>query len=238
MDLKTLVKTEHQNKPPRILLHGVHGVGKSTWAAQAPAPIFLQTEDGLTRINVPHFPIATTLSDVWQYMGMLITEEHAYKSLVVDTVDWLEKLVWAEVCAEHSVKSIEALGYGKGYVFAMQHWERFIAGLDKLRDKGMAIVLLAHNEIKSHNPPDAEPYDRWQIKLHRHAATKLEEWADCVLFANFVVFVDADKGKAVGHAERIIHTTNRPAWRAKTRYALPDTLPLDFNALLKEIKNG
>jgi len=128
------------------------------------------------------------------------------------------------------------LGYGKGYIQAMRYWERFFTGLEKIRAKGMAIILLTHNEIKAYNPPDGDPYDRYQIKLHKHAAAKLEEWADVVLFANFVVFVDAAKGKAVGHAERIIHTTNRPAWRAKTRYALPDTLPMDFNKLLEEIK--
>jgi len=123
-------------------------------------------------------------------------------------------------------------------VFAMQHWDRFFTGLNMLRDKGMAVVLLAHNEIKTFNPPDGEGYDRYQIKLHKHAAAKLEEWADMVLFANFKIYVDADSNKVVNSSERVIHTTNRPAWRAKTRFTLPDELPLDFNKLLEALKNG
>ena len=236
MNLQDLIKTTRQGRPPRIVLHGIHGIGKSTWAASAPAPIFIQTEDGLVAIDVPHFPVAKTLDEFFGYMDMLINQSHEYKTVVIDTADWLEKLIWTTVCNENKVTSIEKIGYGKGYVFAMQYWEKFFNGLNLLRDKGMACVILAHNEIKSFSPPDGEPYDRFQIKLHKTAAARLEEWADVVLFAGFAVTVNADTGKAINNAERVIHTTNKPAWRAKTRYVLPDTLPLNFAALLTAIK--
>lgn len=234
MNLASLIKTDRERKPPRIVLHGVQGIGKSTFGANAINPIFLPTEDGLTSIDVPHFPVALTLEDVWNDIGMLLNEEHEYKTFVLDTADWLERLIWQGVCDEHNIKCIEDMGYGKGYIQALRHWDKFFTGIEKLREKGMAILILAHSEIKTFSPPDADSYDRYQIKIHRHAASKLEEWADVVLFANFQVFVD-DK-KAASHAERMIYTTNRPAWRAKTRYALPDTLPMDFNALLTAIK--
>ena len=241
MNLDKLIKTTRSGKPPRIVLHGVHGVGKSTWASQAPDPIFIITEDGLTSIDVPHFPLCTTLAEVFEYMTGLIEQKHAYKTLVIDTADWLEKLIWTKICEDANQDNIEAFGYGKGYTIAMKQWDRFFKGLEVLRDKGMAIVVLAHNEIKAYNPPDTDPYDRFQIKLHKHAATKLEEWADVVLFANFKVYVDTDKGKgkaALSTPERVIYSTNCPAWKAKTRYKLPDTLEMDFGKLLKEIKNG
>ncbi len=238
MMLKDLVKKTIDRKPPRIVLHGIHGIGKSSWAAGAPAPIFIPTEDGLVNIEVDHFPVAPTLDDFFGHMNALLSEENEYKTVVIDTVDWLEKLIWRKVCEDNNVKNIEACGYGRGYVFAMQHWDRFFTGLNMLRDKGMAVVLLAHNEIKTFNPPDGEGYDRYQIKLHKHAAAKLEEWADMVLFANFKIYVDADSNKVVNSSERVIHTTNRPAWRAKTRFTLPDELPLDFNKLLEALKNG
>lgn len=236
MELSKLVSKERRNLPPRIVLHGVHGVGKSTWAAGAPSPVFILTEDGLTSIDVPHFPLATTLEQVWTALDLLQKEEHDYKTVVLDTVDWLERLVWAQVCQCHGVKNIEDLGYGKGYTQALLHWERLFKELNKLRESGMAVVVLAHNEVKTYSPPDSDPYDRYQIKLHRHAATMLEEWADLVLFANFKVYVDVDSKKAVGGNDRIIHTTPRPAYRTKSRYALPDTLPMDFTILIKEIK--
>lgn len=238
MNLKDLVKKTITRKPPRIVLHGVHGVGKSTWAAGAPAPVFIQTEDGLVNIEVDHFPVAQSMDEAFSFIGHLINEEHEYKTVVIDTVDWLEKLIWRKVCEDNNVKSIEGIGYGKGYMFAQQHWDRFFNGLDMLRNKGLAVVVLAHNEIKTFNPPDGEAYDRYQIKLHKHAASKLEEWADLVLFANFKVYVDSDTNKVVNSSERVIHTTNRPAWRAKTRYSLPEELPLDFNKLMEALKNG
>ena len=242
MNLESLIQTVRTSKPPRIVLHGVHGVGKSTWASNAPDPIFLITEDGLTSIDVPHFPLCTNLDQVWEYMGVLIKEDNPYKTFVLDTADWLEKLIWTKVCEDGNLKTIEDFGYGKGYTIAMKQWDRLYTGLELLRDKGMAIVILAHNEIKTYNPPDSDPWDRFQIKLHKHAATRLEEWADVVLFANFKVYVDTERGKKVGKAaptsERIIYTTNCPSWKAKTRYILPDTLKMDFNELMGGIKNG
>jgi len=238
MKLNELIQTTRQNKPPRIVLHGIHGIGKSTWAAGAPAPIFIQTEDGLVAIDVPHFPVAKTVNEFFSYMDMLINQEHKFQTVVIDTADWLEKLIWQQVCADNHVKSIEQIGYGKGYVFAMSYWEKFFSGMSLLRDKGMACVVLAHNEIKTYSPPDGDPYDRYQIKLHRTAAAKLEEWADMVLFAGFNTVVNSDTKKVINNAERVIHTTNKPAWRAKTRYVLPETLPLKFTELLKAIKNN
>jgi len=242
MNLKSLIQKQQAAKPPRIVVHGIHGVGKSYFASQAPDPVFLITEDGLTNIEVDHFPLAKSLDEVWSYMGTLIKEDHQYKTFVVDTLDWLEKLIFAQVCRDKDVDSIEALGYGRGYVFAMNHWERFLSGLNKIRDKGLAIILLAHNEIKPYNPPDSDAYDRYQIKLHKHAATAIEEWADAVLFANYRTIVtkgkNDPKAKAIGSGERILLSSNRPAWRAKTRYPIPEEMPLDFAALMAAIKGS
>ena len=83
-------------KPPRILIHGVHGVGKTTFAAGAPDPVFILTEDGLGTLEVPHFPLARTFDEVMQALAALYTEEHAFRTLVVDSVDWLEPLIHAE----------------------------------------------------------------------------------------------------------------------------------------------
>ena len=239
MGLADIVKMQADVTAPRILLHGIQGVGKSTFAAGAPSPIFLPTEDGLTTINVAQFPLSTNVEEVFGYIEMLWTEEHQYKTFVLDTVDWLEKLIWDQVRDDLGVKAFGDIDYGKGYVLALDYWDKLIRGLNKLREQcGMAIILLAHNEIKTYRPPDVEPYDRYQIKLHKSAAAKLEEWADAVLFANFKVLVDKKTKKATGmrgDQARIIHTADNPAWRAKTRYKIPDELPLDIAVLMDAI---
>jgi len=112
--------------PPRILVYGTEGVGKSTFAAGAPKPIFIQTEDGLGEIDCERFPLVRTFDDVMNSIAALYTEPHDYGTVVIDSVDWLERIIWDRVCRDFPVKynSIEKVdgGYGKGYVHAMTHW--------------------------------------------------------------------------------------------------------------------
>lgn len=240
MDLKDMIRTEVKLKPPRILLHGVHGVGKTTFGASAPHPIIIQTEDGLAGLSVPHFDLASDLDTVFSQMTALIKQDHEYKTLVVDTIDWLEKLIWDKIVSDHktNISDISEIGYGKGYAMALQYWSRFVNGLDKIRDKGMVVLLLAHNEVKHFDPPDGDGYDRYQVKLHKAASAKIEEWADCVLFANYKVYVTESNGKSkgTGAGERVLYTSERPAWKAKNRYNLPLEMPMDMDNLLKTIK--
>lgn len=96
--------------PPRILIHGVAGVGKSTFAADADRPVFLMTEDGLGKLQVPHFPLATSYAEVAEALDALSNEDHDFGTVVVDSVDWLEPLIWAEACKRNGWASIEAPG--------------------------------------------------------------------------------------------------------------------------------
>lgn len=236
MDLRALVKRGMDKKPPRIIIHGVGGTGKTTWASQSPNPIFIQTEDGLGQIDVAHFPLSLKLDDVWEQLGLLIKETHDYKTLVLDSIDQFERLAWAQVCNDKDVKNINEIGWSKGYGFAMEYYDKLFSGLDQLRGKGMLVIIIAHSEIKSFSPPDGESYDRYQIKLHKHFQARAIEWADLVAYVSTVVFVDGDKRKAVGTGERVLHLSNKPAWQTKNRYSTPDELPLKFNELLSAIK--
>ena len=226
-------------KPPRILIHGVAGVGKTTLVAAANAPVFIQTEDGLGLLPVPHFPLATSFEAVLEALVALYTEDHDFKTVVVDSVDWLEPLIWAKTCRDNGWNSIEDAGFGKGYVAALNLWRQYLDGLNGLRDdRGMTVIQIAHTEIKRFDSPEHDPYDRYVIKLHARAAALLQEHSDLVLFANYrISTVKADVGfnkkvnRALGSGERVLHTAERPAFLAKNRFGLPETLPLDWTAL-------
>lgn len=228
-------------RPPRIIVHGVAGVGKTTLGASAPNPVFIQTEDGLGSLDVPHFPLAKTFGEVMEAFGALYSEEHSFETLVVDSVDWLEPLVWAEVCRRNSWGSIEQPGYGKGYLAAGDVWREYVDAVNALRnDRGMAIVQIAHTDIKRFDSPETEPYDRYVIKLHKRAAEMLSEHADMILFANWKVSTTkADVGfnqkvtRAVGRGERTLYTEERPAFLAKNRHGLPPELPMTWAALVE-----
>jgi len=234
------LQTSSTLRPPRILMHGVHGVGKTTFAAGADAPVVIMTEDGLGMLKVPHFPLAASYADVVEALDALLNEEHAYSTVVIDSVDWLEPLVWAETCRRNGWASIEAPGFGKGYAEALTVWREYLDRLNALRDRrGMAVVQIAHTDIKRFDSPEHEPYDRYVIKLQARAAALLQEHCDVVLFANYRMSITkADVGfnkkvaRALGSGERVLHTAERPAFLAKNRYGLPDTLPLDWKAFV------
>ncbi len=238
ISLDSIVRTQ-ATKPPRILIHGVAGVGKSTFAAGAPDPIFLLTEDGLGTLEVPHFPLLRTYDEAMDALERLYADEHDYRTVVIDSADWLEPLVWQRACKDNGWASIEDAGYGKGYVAALDLWRQYLDALDALRgDRGMTVVQIAHTDIKRFDSPEHDPYDRYVIKLHARAAALLQEHADIVLFANYrVSTVKAEVGfnkkvtRALGAGERLVYASERPAFLAKNRYGLPDTLPLSWAAL-------
>ena len=127
-----LLEQVHSGKKPaprRLMVYGVQGVGKSLFAANAPRPIFIQTEDGLGEIACDKFPITTSLADAIGALSELYTEEHPYQTVVIDSLDWLERLIWAEVCRRRNVENIEDIGYSKGYVFALTQWREVLEGL-------------------------------------------------------------------------------------------------------------
>ncbi|MEK6676406.1 MAG: ATP-binding protein [Planctomycetota bacterium] len=222
--------------PRRTLLYGTHGIGKSTFGAMAEKPVFIQTEDGLANMDCDRFPLAAKYTDVLAAMGELYSEPHEYRTVVLDSLDWLERLIWSEVCNSRGVECIEDIGYGKGYVFALTCWREVLAGLDALRnDCGMSVMLIAHAQIERFANPETDTYDRYSPRLHKQASAFVQEWADEVLFATYSVHTKAtDDGfgrkrvQGIGTGERIIRTTERPAHVAKNRLGLPDEIPLDF----------
>lgn len=243
INLNSISKTRRASQPPRVVIHGPHGVGKSTLGANAYNPIFLPLEDGLTGLEVNAFPLMRTWAELKQALTTLETESHDFGTVVVDSLDWLEPLIWAEICRKHNKDSIEAFGYGKGYVEALPLWRDFLDTLDRLRSRGMASILIAHSEIKRFDAPDSDPFDRYGIKLHKGASALVQEWGDIIGFAQFETTVKktetgfgAVKTRGIGTGRRLLHVVETPAFVAKNRYGMPQTLPLDWAALVAGIQ--
>lgn len=239
-DLKSIRKND-AIAAPRVMIYGVEGIGKSTFAANAPNPIFICTEDGLGSLTVDHFPLAKEYSDVVQAIGTLYSEKHDYQTVALDSLDWLETMIWRDVEAKHDAKD---LAYGKGAVIAADKWREVLDGLNALRnDKGMAVILIAHTTIKRFDSPEVEPYDRYQPKLQDRSNALIREWCDAVLFANYKTIVKKDdvgfnktNNRGISTGERLLYTTERPAFMAKNRFALPESIPLSWEAFAAAIQ--
>lgn len=230
------VRTGTRPAPRRTQVAGVEGCGKSTFAADAPNPIFIAAEDGIRHLNVASFPEPQTFGDVMEAVRTLLEEDHDFKTLVIDTVDWIEPLIWSHLCNVHGWKSIEEPGYGKGYAVALDEWRKLLSELDRLRNaKGMEIILLAHVTIKTFSNPAGQDFSRYESKLNRSASALIREWTDANLFATFEEFTKKDGAKVKGFStgRRVLYTQRTAAWDAKNRFGLPDELPLsyeEFNA--------
>lgn len=202
----------------------------TTMAAEFPAPVFIQTEEGTPGgVELDSFGTISSFDDVLDTLAALYQEEHAFQTVVIDTLDALEPLVWAHTATENGWKSIEDPGFGKGYVAAENTWHQLVDALNALRnDRGMIVLLLAHSETVRYEPPGMEPYNRFHIKLHKRGAALLQENVDVLAFANYdTVIKKTDTGfnKKVAHAEgggvRMLYLEERPAFLSKNRYAMP-----------------
>ena len=249
MTLMERIHTGRRHSPPRLLIYGTEGIGKSTTAAGAPNPIFIPTEDGLDQIDCASFPLAGKLADVEAALHSLLHEEHNFGTVVLDSADWLERLIWDVLCEQYGVTSIEKVdgGYAKGYTHALTHWRKVLDDLNTLRTKrGMCVILLAHAKVEKFEDPEHSAYDRYSPRLHKHANALVTEWADAVLFATRKIITKTEDGGfnrertiAAGlgkdGGERVLRTVGSPACVAKNRYGLPAELPLSWPALMQAL---
>src|SRR5262245_46348610 len=179
--------------PPRLVIHGLEGVGKTTLAARFPSPVFLQTEDGAGNLELATFGVLEQLGAVRDAIAVLGNESHDFRTLVLDSADALEPLIWAAVCRERGWASIESPGYGKGYVEADGVWRDLLTGFDWLRrTRGMLIVLIAHSSIETVNDPRVAGYTSYQLRLHKRARGLVQDWADIIGFLGTDVVVKTE----------------------------------------------
>ena len=231
------IQTKAKAKPSIVIIYGPSGLGKTTLAVGSKNPIVLQTEEGLGILTnnreIPHFPLAKDYDTFYGYLKSLVdADELDYSTLVVDSLDWLEPLIFAKTCEAHKQASIESFGYGRGYVEALKYWREILDMVNRLRnEKKMRIVLIAHNQIKAFHDPSTEAYDRHELKLNKHASALCLEASDMCLFLNYkkgTVKVQGNKGltnKTV-QSGRVLVTTESPAAVAKNRYGLPEEIPV------------
>lgn len=239
MGLGALVKGK-QAHPTRVLLYGPEGVGKSTFGAGAPGAVFLGAEEGTSQLDVTRFPQPETWTDALDAITTLTNEKHEFKTLVIDTLDWLEPTLWDSICKRDNQKSIESYGYGKGFQAALDEWRIFLSALERLRKaKPMHIVMLAHSWIRPFKNPTGEDYDRYELKINAKAGGLLKEWCDAVLFATYETFAVKDDRKRVrgvdNNGARVVYTQRRAAYDAKNRYSLPETMPLDWGEFMSGV---
>ncbi len=227
------LKSTKRNDPPVMLLYGVDGIGKTSLAAEFPDPIYLATEGERPPSDIEMATPGTieSFDDLLNIIGELLTVEHDRRTVIIDSVDGLEPLVWGATCARLGVNSIEEPGFGRGYVEADSEWHELMSAVSALSRTGIHVVMLAHPEIIRFDSPVTDPYSRYTIKLHKRANSLVREKVDIVAFMNYRVSIkekEVARQTKVAHAEggkeRNIHLNEGAGYVAKNRFSMPDSI--------------
>lgn len=234
----------------KTVIYGPEGIGKSTFAAQFPDPLFIDTEGSTAHMDVKRLPKPDLWVELLNEVEYVRQNPGCCKTLVLDTADWAETLCSEYVCNRDQKTGIEDYGYGKGYRYNFEEFGRLLNALELVRGQGVNVVVCCHATIRKFEQPDElGAYDRWGLKLtdapKASIAGMVKEWADMVIFANYktiVVNVDgkgATKGKnKVQGGKRVMYMTHNACWDAKNRFGLPDEADFGYDVIRGVIEGG
>jgi hypothetical protein len=237
--MKLQIQTGKKTGPVRAVIYGGEGLGKTTTAAQLTGPVlFFDLEDGTSQLDVARVSInswpelLTSLAEIAKYPS-------GFRTLVIDSADWAERLCSEDLLKTSGKKSIEDFGYGKGYTILAERIARALELCDAVIKAGLHVVWVAHSKTVRFSPPDqTDGYDRYELKMNKMVAPLFKEWPDLLLFANYQIqIVEGTDGrvKAQGGKLRQIFTSRTAAWDAKNRFGLPDVLPMPLGSIAPEL---
>ena len=216
----------------KVVLYGSEGIGKSTFAAKFPNPLFIDTEGGTSHMDVRRIEKPQTWDELIAVLNEVAITKNLCESLVIDTADWAEQLAISHICTKYKKTGLEEFGYGKGYTYLAEEFMAFFEVLDKIIASGVNVVVTAHAKMRKFEQPDEMgAYDRWEMKLSKQVAPLFKEWCDMLLFLNYQTFVVATENKSakVQGGKRVVYTSHHPCWDAKNRHELPEVIDLDFS---------
>lgn len=235
----------------RIMIYGSGGVGKTSLAAGMPGvTAFFDLDNSLG--SLPNLREAIdagkllAVDGVTTWQGLIDTLSadgwDAVDNIVIDSATAAEELAIADTLMTHKIngapaESVDDYGYGKGYGYVFETFTRLMPLLDRHRDAGRNVVLLAHDCQKSVANPEGLDFLRMEPRLQDPASGKasirlrVREWCDDVFYLRFDTSVSSDKkgattGKVTTAGTRSVYTLDRGWCMAKCR-STTDTLAVD-----------
>ncbi len=223
----------------RVIVNGVEGWGKTSLASNAPGAVIIQArgETGYqTLVGMGRVPaIPSTVAESWDgllsLLDQVIAEPGNMKTLVLDALGGFERLCHEHVCARDFKGDWGDKGFGsfhKGYDLSVTDWLGLLNRLDRIREKGVAIFLLSHVQVKSFKNPTGGDFDRYEAACHQKTWGVTHKWADAVLFCTFRTITEKKDGKTkgIGGTDRIVYTERRDAFDAKNRHGMPEEIEI------------
>ena len=222
MDFKP--KVGKQVRADFIMVYGQPGIGKSSFAANAPNPYFIDADNGTAQIDT-HSNVPENWNQIFEMIEWFKTQK--YKTLVLDTLDSIEPMAKDFVAAKYKKAKFEDIeDHGKNWNFLEGEFKRLVDALVALRDAGTNVIVLAHAEVKTITDPVAGAYDVSQPKLQARFSSAFKDKVDCILFANSEVLTKKGDKRGFSDKVRYLFTEFNPSYVAKNRFGLPDKFEL------------
>ena len=241
------------SRPQKVVIYAPEGLGKTTLASHLPSPIFFDFERGTDHLDVARLN-PETLAEFEKWARELIKDPQGFKTVIIDTVDWMEETVVNAVVAganDEAIKNIEDFGWGKGWNQVTVRMNGVLSIFDRLIDAGLHVVCLAHCAVRQFDDPKlAGGYHRYELKMYKDrpnskgTASLLKEWADALLFGTFedkvkMVGPTGERARAVAASgrDRVLMCSHSAAWDAKNRHGLRDKEQWSVETLMKVLGN-
>lgn len=234
MSIFQKIKKGRVKKPLFCILYSGPGTGKTGAGASFPDPLFFDFEESTHNIDVERIDNITEFQDVMNGLDEILNEKAGslpFKSIIFDTIDELERLMHNHIASENGKKSIDHIGWQKGFDYAVNLWADFISTCRLIRDKHhIHFLFLAHDAHKSKQDIEKEEtYTRNTINLHKKAISFMFGAVEMVLYAKKEVkFKKDSEGNtyAIDTDERKVYCTLSAHYDAKNRIGLPSSLPM------------
>ena len=227
MGLLSQVIMNTTQRPPKGIVSGPPGCGKTTFGASAKGSIIIDCENGAGAIQCRRTPYLETWQEIDGWLQALLTEKHDHSVVVIDTLDWMMRRA-EEFVAGTSREKISATmnkshgGYGNGkQVLRNVAYQVILPTLDKLVNRGLAVILLSHLSQTDITDADGVTTVKATPDLPPEYLNTFVEWSDfvsCVTYANdgSRVMVMRETGKTL----------------AKNRYNMPERIPFEWGAFI------
>lgn len=240
INLSQLSKPTGQ-RPIIMTLFGEAGVGKTTLAAMMPKPVIIRTEDGTMSLQgndqVSLFDLAKSSQDVLDAIEALATQEHDFKTVVIDSITQLATIIESEiVAADPKAKSINQAGggYGAGYAAAAEKHRQVREWIGALAyERNMNVVFIAHADTETMDLPDMDAYTRYTIRMHKKSLPHYVDNVDLVGQVRLVTNLrssgsEEGKRRAISTGEREIICFPQASSVTKNRFAIAEPVPFTF----------
>ena len=220
--------------PPRVLIYGPAGIGKTSFAASLPRPILLDYDHGADEVRVDRIAGPTRWADMLATIGLIVSSPGEYRTIAIDTVDVLETIAIDAVLAREKKRDLNLdFKWGAGHALVLTLWRELLTELDRARDAGLGVCLLGHATTRTVPDPQFGEYDQYTSRLGRKLWDTTKAWCDVVGFANFdaALHEGTNRDRIIVTGERRLYTTRGRGFEAKNRFGIDTPLPLSWGAL-------